>query len=155
MDLGTIPRMDPAVSNGCHALRRGPAALLILACLVALPSCEAPPRADGRREEKSVLEGELLAIFPGFFVHGMGHRYAGNKERADDLLLMEGYSVLTAGLGGGLAALGNSQDWDAVEVAGWVGVGVGGIGFLGSWIYDIALTPSEIRRANREGGKGE
>lgn len=64
--------------------------------------------------------------------------------------MMELYSGLTAGLGGGLYAIGDSEDADAVRVAGWVGIGVGGAGFLGSWLYDIVFTPGEIERYNRK-----
>ncbi|MBI4605129.1 MAG: hypothetical protein HY721_24460 [Planctomycetes bacterium] len=143
--------------------RRGAAAiapslLAIALALATLPglSCAPVPRRAGagaapvELEEKSVLAGELLAIFPGLFVHGLGHRYAGNAEQADDLLMMELYSGLTAGLGGGLYAIGDSEDADAVRVAGWVGIGVGGAGFLGSWLYDIVFTPGEIERYNRK-----
>lgn len=132
-------------------------ALSIFALLSLGVSCAGGPssRASGDPEERSVLAGELLAIFPGFFVHGMGHRYAGNKERADELLLMEGYSALTAGLGGGLAAVGAHEDLDALEVTGWVGVGVGGVGFLGSWLYDVIFTPSEVKRYNRSRRSGD
>ena len=134
-----------------HARRRrsGAAAPLRVSLLLAgfLVSCAAGP--DAHPEEKSVLVGELLAIFPGFFVHGLGHRYAGNTEKANELLLMEGYSLLTAGLGGGLLALGHSEDAEAVEIAGWVGIGAGGVGFLGTWIYDIIFTPGEVEEHNR------
>jgi hypothetical protein len=123
---------------------------LLLALFTA--SCAGPGSTSGEGEapgEKSVLVGELLAIFPGFFVHGLGHRYAGNTDTADEILTMELYSVLTAGLGGGLVALGEGEDAEAVEIAGWVGVGVGGFGFLGTWIYDIVFTPSEVNEYNR------
>lgn len=128
---------------------RGNRCLVILALL--LPSCAGGANhADpGAPAEKSVLTAELLAIFPGFFVHGLGHRYAGASETADDILAMELYSLLTAGLGGGLLALGKAEDAEAVEVAGWVGIGVGGVGFLGTWLYDIVFTPSEVGNYNR------
>ena len=112
-----------------------------------LASCASGPGAHP--EEKSVFVGELIAIFPGFFVHGLGHRYAGNTEKANEILLMEAYSLLTAGLGGGLLALGHSEDAEAVEIAGWVSIGAGGVGFLGTWIYDILFTPGQIEEHNR------
>lgn len=101
-------------------------------------------------EPKSALVGELLAIFPGILVHGMGHRYAGNSQKADEILTMEAYALLTSGLGGGLYGIGVSQDAKAVEIAGWVGIGVGGVAFLGTWIYDLVYTPSEVDRYNRQ-----
>ena len=129
-------------------------ALAVALFAFPMTSCSLGPDrggADGtsfEREEKSVFIGELLAIFPGLFVHGLGHRYAGNTERANELLMMELYSGATAGLGGGLYALGRSEDADALEIAGWVGIGVGGIAFQGTWIYDIVYTPSEVNRYN-------
>ena len=128
-----------------------PVLLAMLLLSLSLVSCAGPPRGPSGEESpgKSVLKGELLAIFPGFFVHGLGHRYAGNEEKADDLLAMECYSLLTSGLGGGLVGIGIGEDAKAVEIAGWIGVGVGGTAFLGSWIYDIVFTPSEVNRANR------
>jgi hypothetical protein len=135
-------------------LRIASSALLTGSALLG-SSCASGPAgsesfADGSRssEEKSVLLGELIAIFPGFFVHGLGHRYAENDDTASELMYLELYSVLTMGLGGALLALGDSQDAEAVEIAGWVGIGVGAVPFLGTWVYDIVYTPSEIRRHN-------
>lgn len=149
--------------RGISPRRRGRAAmagLLLLGCLPLLASaCAGGPRGRGVRGisggqeepegEKSALLGTVLAIFPGLLVHGMGHRYAGNSEKANEILTMEGYSLLTAGLGGGLYAIGDARDADAVKVAGWVGISAGGAAFLGSWIYDIVFTPSEVKRYNR------
>ena len=125
---------------------------LLLPLLCA--ACASGPES-GEPARKSVLVGELLAIFPGFFVHGLGHRYAGNVERADEILLMEAFSVLTLGLGGGLVAIGESEDAEAVEIAGWVGIAVGAIPFLGTWVYDIVYTPAEVREHNRRVAAGE
>jgi len=99
-------------------------------------------------EKKSPLVGELLAFFPGFFVHGMGHRYAGNDEKADEILAMELWSFLPVGLGAALYGIGRSEDAEAVEIAGLVGMGVGAVPFLGTWIYDLVFTPSEVNRYN-------
>jgi len=117
-----------------------------------LSSCASLPESSAQEahEQKSALVGELLAVFPGILVHGTGHRYAGNADKANEILAMEGYSLLTAGLGGGLYTVGVTQDAKAVEIAGWVGIGVGGIAFLGTWIYDLVYTPSEIDRYNRQ-----
>jgi hypothetical protein len=130
-----------------HARRRR-FRFIALCCMSGLlASCAGGPGAHP--EEKSVFVGELIAIFPGFFVHGLGHRYAGNTEKANEILVMEAYSLLTAGLGGGLLALGHSEDAEAVEIAGWVGIGAGGVGFLGTWIYDILFTPGQIEEHNK------
>ena len=123
-----------------------------------LVSCAGGPPPAGEPEEfrpKSPVVGELLAIFPGIIVHGMGHRYAGNTEKANEILAMQGYSLLPIGLGAGLWAIGESQDADAVKIAGYVGMGVGAIPFFGTWIYDLVYTPSEVERYNLRQGKGE
>lgn len=130
----------------------------VLAGLFLLPSCAGGPSKSGEPEEfkpKSAVVGELLAIFPGIIVHGMGHRYAGNTDRANEILTMEAYSLAVVGLGAGLWAIGDSQDADAVKIAGYVGMGVGGIPFIGTWIYDLIYTPSEVERYNLREGKGE
>ena len=84
---------------------------VFLLLVLLATSCAGPGSASGDSEapgEKSVFVGELLAIFPGFFVHGLGHRYAGNTDTADEILTMELYSLLTTGLGGGLVAFSRS-----------------------------------------------
>jgi hypothetical protein len=121
--------------------------LLLLAC----SACTGGPEdaAPGERPAKSVLVGELIAIFPGLFVHGLGHRYAGATERADELLTMEIYSLLVGGLGGALIAIGETQDAEAVTIAGYVAAGVAAVPFLGTWFYDMVYTPSEVKSFNR------
>jgi len=126
--------------------------LLASLCLALSARAGAPAAGAGgeERPRKSALVGELLAIFPGAVVHGMGHRYAGNKEKADEILAMELYSLLPVGLGATLYGIGVSQDAEAVEVAGLIGMGVGAVPFLGTWIYDMVFTPSEVERYNRQ-----
>jgi hypothetical protein len=128
---------------------------LLLALL--LSSCAGGPPAteSGAPARKSALVGELLAFFPGFFVHGMGHRYAGNHDRANDILALELYSFLGIGLGGILYGIGRSEDAEAVEIAGLVGMGIGAIPFLGTWIYDLVYTPSEVDRYNSRLGEAK
>jgi hypothetical protein len=62
---------------------------------------------------------------------------------------MEVYSLLTAGLGAGIWAIGDSQNAEAVEITGYAGMGVGGVVFLGTWIYDMVYTPAEVEEYNR------
>jgi hypothetical protein len=136
----------PLYRNGYWERGRG----VLLAGILLLSSCAGGAAANGAPRAKSPILGELLAIFPGVIVHGMGHRYAGNPEKADEILAMELYSLLPMGLGGTLVGIGKSQDAEAVEIAGWIGVGVGAVPFLGTWIYDLVYTPSEVRRYNQQ-----
>jgi hypothetical protein len=128
------------------------AALILLGFCSAifLASCGSAPRAGEERSaaRKSPVVGELLAIFPGIFVHGMGHRYAGNADKADEILVMELYSLIPIALGGALWGIGENQDAEAVRVAGWIGMGIGAVPFLGTWVYDLVYTPSEVGRYN-------
>ena len=123
--------------------------------------------AEEVREKGTVGEaiaGELLAIFPGVIVHGLGHLYAGDERTFGRLsrLGQMGY-VLTA-VGGGLVVGGYYLEKDDTEVLGQsltkpiaytlYGTGglAGGIGvmyFLTAWIYDMVDTP----RAVLSGGK--
>src|SRR5262245_55062378 len=122
--------------------RSGRMARAALILLLSLSSCAGGPAGvteGGEPARKSALAGELLAFFPGFFVHGLGHRYAGNSEKADEILAMELYSFLPMGLGGVLYGLGRSEDAEAVKIAGLVGIGVGAVPFLGTWIYDLVF----------------
>ncbi len=117
--------------------------------VILLSSCAGGPSPTGEARKKSPFVGELLAIFPGIIVHGMGHRYAENYEKANEILAMELYSLLPMGLGAALYAIGESEDAEAVEITGWIGIGVGAVPFIGTWIYDLVYTPSEVRRFNR------
>jgi hypothetical protein len=129
---------------------RRAAALAVLSAGLIACSCAGTPRSgeEPQPARKSAFVGELLAIFPGIIVHGMGHRYAGNPDKADEILVMELYSLIPIGLGAGLYGIGESQDADAVRVAGLVGMGIGAIPFFGTWIYDLVYTPSEVNRYN-------
>lgn len=123
---------------------------LALALVLALGGC-----ASASDSERSPLGATLMAIFPGFFVHGAGNMYAGKGVRGSELLEEEGLGmgclVLGAGLGG-LGYLAHTQADRAknnVEMvfdrmgeatsfigsAGFVGYGL--ICFFDSWIRDI------------------
>ncbi len=129
--------------------------------------------AGEEKEEEEVREkgtvgeaiaGELLAIFPGVIVHGLGHLYAGDERTFGRLsrLGQMGY-VLTA-VGGGLIVGGYYLERDDTEVlgqsltkpvayglygTGGVAGGIGVMYFLTAWIYDMIDTP----RAVLSGGK--
>ncbi len=133
--------------------------LFIPLLLVFSVSCSSAQRGHGLRREvvpqrKSVWVGELLAIFPGILWHGVGHRYAGDKEEAEQIELLEAYSLLGAAAGGGLVAAGQSNDnLVGLEVTGYGLAGFSVIAFIGTWIYDIIYTPAAVNRYNA--GLGE
>ena len=147
---GKIPARSGRPARRVH---RRPIATL--ACVVlALGACSGPPRRHGHPDErpaaqKSVLVGALLAIFPGLLWHGLGHRYAGDVKKAEEIELMQAYSVLGMAAGTGLYFAGRSNDYlKGMEVTGYTVGGLGALGFVGTWLYDIIYTPSAIRRYN-------
>src|SRR5947209_20268828 len=74
---------------------------LAIVLLVALGGCASS--SDG---ERSPLAATLMAIFPGFFVHGAGNMYAGKNVRGSELLEEEGLGVGCLAIGAGLGGLG-------------------------------------------------
>ena len=129
-------------------------AALALGVLLMASGCSSPPAKRGLREEviqepKSVLVGELIAIFPGLLWHGLGHRYAGDIKKAEEIELMEAYSLVGMGAGTGLVLAGRSDDdLQGLEISGYTVGGLGALAFIGSWIYDIIYTPSAVHRYN-------
>jgi hypothetical protein len=106
--------------------------------------------------EKSVVVGELLAFFPGLFVHGLGHYYAGDHVTARKLRGMGEWGYLLTAVGGGILVgayfLDQSSD-DILPISLYVAGGtVGAVGlgyFFTAWVGDMYDTP----RAVQSGGK--
>ena len=138
------------------AFRRfGPAARgIFLAVVTLLASCQTAPPAGHPEDEvgspKSVLVGELIAIFPGLLWHGLGHRYAGDVKKAEEIELMEAYSLIAGGAGAGMV-LGAKDDDDLkfLEISGYTVGGLGALLFVGSWLYDVIYTPAAVNRYNK------
>ncbi len=126
------------------------AALTLL--VLQLLGCRSGPQYTGfapEEQPRSVIIGELLAIFPGLLWHGLGHRYAGDHKKAEEIELMEAYSLLALGAGTGMVFAGRSDDdLRFVEYSGYTVGGMGGLLFLGSWLYDVIYTPEAIDRYN-------
>jgi hypothetical protein len=140
-----------------HRRPRGLAFALAICGALVLTSCESAPKHHGLQDEdysveqetKSVWIGELLAIFPGLLWHGIGHRYAGDKEKASEIEMIEAYSLLAGGAGVGLVIATHDEDnLMGLEITGWTIGGLGGLMFVGSWLYDVIFTPAAIERYN-------
>ena len=113
---------------------------------------EREPRGAG-----SVILGELLAIFPGILVQGVGHYYAGDYNTAARLFRVgeTGYLLTAVGAGVGIGGYyldrGNSSQGLAYSLYASGGLLVTiGVGYwLTAWFYDMIDTP----RAVRSGGE--
>ena len=107
----------------------------------------------GSRELKDPQVALLYAAGPGFFVHGAGHFYAG--ERTAGWILVGGeilsLCVMTyaVGLGLGESTNGSPSSPSADEVTIF-----GGLLFVGTWVYDIIGAPLAVQRQNRESLQG-
>lgn len=108
------------------------------------------------RERGSVIVGELLAIFPGMLVHGLGHYYAGDYKTAARLFRIGEFGYLLTAVGGG-AGVGayyleredqKGYAYSLYATGGTLAV-VGLSYFFTAWIYDMIDTP----RAVRSGGQ--
>jgi hypothetical protein len=82
-----------------------------------------------------------LAFFPGFFVHGLGHYYIGDKGAGITLTFVELLSFLIL----------PGQLWPSEDDAGKKYsklIGPGTILFFGSWGYDFIASPIKAEKIN-------
>ena len=104
----------------------------------ALPSARSKPDSAQPPPTRSLDPGflpTLAALVPGLFYHGVGHRLAGDRETARDLLIVEGISGGTMLLAGGaLVANGASGELSRPLIP--VLLAATGV-FLQSWLADI------------------
>ncbi len=90
----------------------------------------------------------LYAAVPGFFVHGAGHFYAGEKTTGWVLVGGEILSlcIMTYAVGIGLSESTNgsisSRDADVIGI-------FGGALFVGTWVYDIMGAPLAVHKENQ------
>jgi hypothetical protein len=102
---------------------------------------------------KEPLTAFAVALFPGFFVHGAGHFYAGDKKMATGLLVAEIASLpfLAVSFYDALAQMdgGESPIPQTVSIScGLIGTAL----FLGSWCVDVAAAPTKTAEMNRKHG---
>jgi hypothetical protein len=117
-----------------------------------------PEQHVGSPGTGQAILGELLAIFPGVLVPGLGHYYAGDTRTAHLItrvgLFGEGLILVGGGTAvGGYYVFENSDDWDDVGQAsvGATLVILGGatavaglVPFLTAWWYDMIDTPRAV-----------
>lgn len=86
------------------------------------------------------------AFWPGFFIHGYGHKEAGDTDMFLSLAGAELFGALVAGFGASkVLDAGVAQgDKDTAQYLVWGGGGV----FILSWIWDIAGAPGAARAYN-------
>ncbi len=115
---------------------------------------------------KSPTDTLLIALIPGFFIHGLGHFYIGENKTGGILLGIEasGWFVLLSYsmyLGvRGLFECSLAGDPDCVESEGLQNTGtVIGIifagSFFGTWLYDVITAPMKANRKYLERGTGK
>jgi len=120
------------------------------------------PYVAPEESKKSVVVAELLAIFPGFFWHGLGHQYAGDKKTAKEIRGVGEWGYLLTAIGGGLLVGGyfldqEDDEWDPYALSLYITGGItGGVGvgfFLTAWFYDMIDTPRAVRTGGRAPGR--
>jgi len=100
-------------------------------------------------KSKSSNVATLLAIFPGFLVHGCGHFYAGDVKTGFILLGTEGISVSCLFLVGIADAFSNNDSNERPALRGILLMS-GLAGFFGSWIYDMVHSGTAAENYNNK-----
>ncbi len=93
-----------------------------------------------------------IALWPGFLLHGAGHRYAGDNEAFYSMVGGELFGVLIGGFGVG-ELFGPEVKGEHKGTALALAV-TGGSMFLGTWLWDIAFAPRAAKKFNDERGLG-
>ena len=144
---------------------------LVVTVALGVQGCAGAARSDSdeslESREKSPFLAELLAIFPGILVHGLGNLYAGKTERAKELMGEEGLGIGALGIATALGFLGVEamrhadgssgaeeilgRIEEASSFLGCAGFAIfGAIFFFDSWIRDMIEAPSAAEQTNRE-----
>lgn len=103
----------------------------------------------------------LIALIPGFFIHGLGHFYIGEKKTGGILLAIEvsgwfvlsSYSIYLGVRGFFECFLGGDPNCLESEGLQNTGTVIGTIfvaSFLGSWLYDVIAAPMKAMKAKRK-----
>ncbi len=90
------------------------------------------------------------ALWPGFFLHGSGHRYAGDNDTFVSLAGAELFGVVVGGFGLN-ELLGPGKTGEHKDTA--LALAVGGASlFTLTWLWDLAFAPGAARRYNESKG---
>jgi hypothetical protein len=90
------------------------------------------------------------ALWPGFLLHGAGHRYAGDTDTFVSLAGAELFGVVVSGFG--LSELAStSEDGEHRDTSLGLAVGGGAI-FALTWFYDLAFAPGAAEKLDRAKG---
>lgn len=100
------------------------------------------------RKLKDPNKAILYAFIPGIIVHGSGHFYVGKTKTGFLLLGAEvagACIVVVSGLAGFAAAESGEHSTEA-ELGAFGGLML----FVGSWAYDVLMSPIVVKKQNKE-----
>ena len=102
---------------------------------------------EGYPRYKSEDTAFLLALLPGFFIHGLGHIYAGDRLTGFALFGIEVVSALTVVGVGVHGAFGGKTIDSKFGLRNFIFF-AGLVGFFGSWVYDFLHADTAVRKYN-------
>ncbi len=102
---------------------------------------------DSIQTGKRPVAAFLIAAVPGFFVHGLGHYYVGDKRTFKILLVTEliSLSLIYAST---FYSYRESFDQSSDNQLGLSALLVSLSVFIGTWVYDMVAAPSKARNNN-------
>jgi TM2 domain-containing membrane protein YozV len=110
------------------------------------PKCQINTVLLSSPRYKSKATATILAIVPGFFIHGIGHFYSGDMTTGLILLSAEIISV------GGMFLIGLKdafgERWPKEDKNYNFYYAIGAFTFFVSWMYDILHSPMAVEKYN-------
>jgi hypothetical protein len=94
--------------------------------------------------KKTPLKAFAIGFAPGFFVHGLGHYYAGNDKAGGWLLASEGISIVLGyySMRGGIGAAESERSQKKYYNLGYTALAI----FFAGWITDFADAPHQVNK---------
>lgn len=99
-----------------------------------------PTKIIPKEKEKNPYMALGFALFPGCFIHGLGHFYAGEIDKGIILTIISGLSIIGVKTAVG-SSLGGATDADILGVVSFVV-------FFSTWAYDLIGAPFACKRYN-------